>query len=131
MTSQHHLGSLALSPAATDGLGKATALALASTCVDLRVTQVASLTWGVHLDRRTSQRRTRGFLDGVASTAVIIDSKQSQLNCCEAGLPQAIADDHPTLSMMEELRRLERACSGRGFRVFAKCVGVAGWLRRG
>jgi acetamidase/formamidase len=30
------------------GLGKAAALALASTCVDLRVTQVANQTWGVH-----------------------------------------------------------------------------------
>ena len=30
------------------GLGKAEALALASTCVDLRVTQVANQTWGVH-----------------------------------------------------------------------------------
>ena len=30
------------------GLDKGTALALASTCVDLRVTQVANQTWGVH-----------------------------------------------------------------------------------
>jgi acetamidase/formamidase len=30
------------------GLDRATALALASTCVDLRVTQVANRTWGVH-----------------------------------------------------------------------------------
>ena len=30
------------------GLDKATALALASTCVDVRVTQVANQTWGVH-----------------------------------------------------------------------------------
>jgi len=30
------------------GLDKGTALALASTCVDLRVTQVANRTWGVH-----------------------------------------------------------------------------------
>jgi acetamidase/formamidase len=30
------------------GLGRAAALALASTCVDLRVTQVANRTWGVH-----------------------------------------------------------------------------------
>jgi acetamidase/formamidase len=29
-------------------LDKGTALALASTCVDLRVTQVANQTWGVH-----------------------------------------------------------------------------------
>ena len=30
------------------GLDQGTALALASTCVDLRITQVANLTWGVH-----------------------------------------------------------------------------------
>src|SRR6266702_5940657 len=30
------------------GLGKAAALALASTCVDLRITQVANQAWGVH-----------------------------------------------------------------------------------
>ena len=30
------------------GVGKATALALASTCVDMRITQVANQTWGVH-----------------------------------------------------------------------------------
>ena len=30
------------------GLDKAAALAHASTCVDLRVTQVANQTWGVH-----------------------------------------------------------------------------------
>jgi acetamidase/formamidase len=30
------------------GLGKAAALALASTCADLRITQVANQTWGVH-----------------------------------------------------------------------------------
>jgi acetamidase/formamidase len=30
------------------GLGRAAALALASTCVDLRITQVANQTWGVH-----------------------------------------------------------------------------------
>jgi acetamidase/formamidase len=30
------------------GTSRAEALALASTCVDLRVTQVANVTWGVH-----------------------------------------------------------------------------------
>ncbi len=30
------------------GVGKAAALAHASTCVDLRITQVANQTWGVH-----------------------------------------------------------------------------------
>lgn len=33
---------------ALHGTGKATALALASTCADLRVTQVANQAWGVH-----------------------------------------------------------------------------------
>jgi CRISPR-associated protein Csb1 len=42
----------------------------------------------------------RRFLDGAPSQAVIIDSKQSQLNRCEAQLDQAIADDHPVLSLM-------------------------------
>jgi CRISPR-associated protein Csb1 len=40
----------------------------------------------------------RRFLDGAASQAVIVDSKQSQLNRCEAALAQAIDDGHPTLS---------------------------------
>jgi CRISPR-associated protein Csb1 len=35
--------------------------------------------------------------DGKPSTAVIIDSKQSQLNRCEAALALAIADEHSTL----------------------------------
>ncbi len=30
------------------GLAKGAALALASSCVDLRITQVANQTWGVH-----------------------------------------------------------------------------------
>ena len=34
------------------------------------------------------------------SQAVIIDSKQSQLNRCEIALAQAITDGHPTLSLM-------------------------------
>jgi acetamidase/formamidase len=34
--------------AAIFGTSRAEALALASTCVDLRITQVANVTWGVH-----------------------------------------------------------------------------------
>ena len=34
--------------AAIFGISRAEALALASTCVDLRITQVANVTWGVH-----------------------------------------------------------------------------------
>ena len=37
--------SLSLIPTST---GSATAMALASSCVDLRITQVANQTWGVH-----------------------------------------------------------------------------------
>jgi CRISPR-associated protein Csb1 len=40
----------------------------------------------------------RRFLGGVPSQAVIVDSKQSQLNRCEAALAQAVADGHPVLS---------------------------------
>lgn len=42
----------------------------------------------------------RRFLDGIAQHAVIIDSKQSQLNRAEAALQQAIADGHPVLSKL-------------------------------
>ncbi|GAB2474472.1 acetamidase/formamidase family protein [Jatrophihabitans fulvus] len=38
------------------GLSRATALALASSCVDVRVTQVANGTWGVHAVLPTAQR---------------------------------------------------------------------------
>ncbi|MGH3437223.1 MAG: type I-G CRISPR-associated RAMP protein Csb1/Cas7g [Sciscionella sp.] len=40
------------------------------------------------------------FLDGVARPAVIIDSKQSQLNRAEVALQQAIDDGHPVLSRL-------------------------------
>jgi CRISPR-associated protein Csb1 len=40
------------------------------------------------------------FLEGARRIAVIIDSKQSQLNRCEAALSQAIGDEHPTLSRL-------------------------------
>jgi CRISPR-associated protein Csb1 len=40
------------------------------------------------------------FLDGVARPAVIIDSKQSQLNRAEVTLQQAIDDGHPVLSRL-------------------------------
>ena len=51
-------------------------------------------------DKRGEYAYERRYLDGVPSQAVIIDSKQSQLNRCEAALHQAITDGHPTLSMM-------------------------------
>lgn len=40
------------------------------------------------------------FLDGTPGQAVIIDSKQSQLNRCEAALAQAVADGHPVLARL-------------------------------
>jgi CRISPR-associated protein Csb1 len=43
------------------------------------------------------------FLDGGSATAVIIDSKQSQLNRCEAELAKAIADGHPLLSRLPRI----------------------------
>jgi CRISPR-associated protein Csb1 len=42
----------------------------------------------------------RRYLDGELRTAVIIDSKQSQLNRAEAGLELAIEDGHPVLSRL-------------------------------
>ncbi len=51
-------------------------------------------------DNRGKYAYERRFLDGEPSQAVIIDSKQSQLNRCEAALAQAITDGHPTLSLM-------------------------------
>lgn len=58
----------------------------------------------------TRRGETRGeyayesrFLDGATATAVIIDSKQSQLNRCEAELAKAIADGHPVLSRLPRI----------------------------
>ena len=51
-------------------------------------------------DKKGEYAYERRYLDGVPTQAVIIDSKQSQLNRCEAALAQAIADGHPTLSRM-------------------------------
>jgi len=43
------------------------------------------------------------FLDGASAMAVIIDSKQSQLNRCEDELVKAIGDGHPTLSRLPRI----------------------------
>lgn len=43
------------------------------------------------------------YLEGVAATAVVIDSKQSQLNRAELALAQTIADGHPTLSRLPRI----------------------------
>lgn len=49
------------------------------------------------------------YLDGVPARAVLIDSKQSVLNRCEAGLAAAIGDGHPVLSRLPRIEvRYER-----------------------
>jgi len=55
---------------------------------------------GVRGDKKGLYAYERRFLDGTVRQAVIIDSKQSQLNRGEAALQQAVADEHPTLSRL-------------------------------
>src|SRR5690242_15357420 len=45
----------------------------------------------------------RRYLDGVVAQAVLIDSKQSQLNRCEQALHQAIVDGHPVLGRLPRI----------------------------
>lgn len=45
----------------------------------------------------------RRYLDGEIQQAVLIDSKQSQLNRCEQALQQAIVDGHPVLSRLPRI----------------------------
>ena len=59
--------------------------------------------------RRRACTATAALPHGAARQAVIIDSKQSQLNRCEAALHQAISDGHPTLSRLPRVEvRYER-----------------------
>jgi CRISPR-associated protein Csb1 len=51
-------------------------------------------------DKKGAYAYERRFHAGRARTVVLIDSKQSQLNRCEAALEQAITDGHPVLSRM-------------------------------
>jgi CRISPR-associated protein Csb1 len=51
-------------------------------------------------DKKGAYAYERRFHDRRARTVVLIDSKQSQLNRCEAALQQAITDGHPVLSRM-------------------------------
>ena len=51
-------------------------------------------------DKKGAYAYEHRYLDGEARTAVLIDSKQSQLNRCEAALAQAVTDGHPVLSRM-------------------------------
>lgn len=66
-------------------------------------------------DKRGEFAYERRYLDGVPSQAVIIDSKQSQLNRCEAALALAIADGHPTLSRMPRIEVTYQRDSGIEF----------------
>src|SRR5580658_9662487 len=49
-------------------------------------------------DKKGEYAYEKRFLGGASATAVIIDSKQSQLNRCEAALALAIVDGHPVES---------------------------------
>jgi CRISPR-associated protein Csb1 len=51
-------------------------------------------------DKKGTYAYERRFRAGRPRTVVLIDSKQSQLNRCEAALQQAITDGHPVLSRM-------------------------------
>ena len=55
---------------------------------------------GRQSDAKGEYAYEKRYLEGVPSQAVIIDSKQSQLNRCEAALAQAVADGHQVLSRM-------------------------------
>lgn len=51
-------------------------------------------------DKKGAYAYERRYLDGEIQQAVIIDSKQSQLNRCEDALRNAIVDGHPLLSRL-------------------------------
>ncbi len=51
-------------------------------------------------DRKGAYAYERRYLEGEIQQAVIIDSKQSQLNRCEEALQAAIMDGHPVLSRL-------------------------------
>lgn len=54
-------------------------------------------------DDRGEYAYERRYLDGELRDAVLVDSKQSQLNRIEAALAQAISDDHPVLVRMPRI----------------------------
>ncbi len=51
-------------------------------------------------DKKGAYAYERRYLDGKPRPVVLIDSKQSQLNRCEAALSLAISEGHPLLSRM-------------------------------
>ncbi len=54
-------------------------------------------------DKKGAYAYERRFLHGEARTAVLIDSKQSQLNRCESALALAVADKHPLLARLPRI----------------------------
>jgi CRISPR-associated protein Csb1 len=54
-------------------------------------------------DNKGAYAYERRYLDGQIRQAVLIDSKQSQLNRCEVALDQAISDGHPVLSRLPRI----------------------------
>src|SRR5690606_30555140 len=61
---------------------------------------VAPAKFVVQGDKKGAYAYEKRYLDGTIQQAVIIDSKQSQLNRCEMALHQAIVDGHPLLSRL-------------------------------
>ncbi|GAA1503623.1 hypothetical protein GCM10009827_015900 [Dactylosporangium maewongense] len=61
---------------------------------------VAPAKFAVDGDRKGAYAYEKRYLDGTVQQAVIVDSKQSQLNRCEAALQQAVVDGHPVLARL-------------------------------
>lgn len=66
-------------------------------------TSVAPAKFAVRGDGKGAYAYERRYLDGEIQQAVLIDSKQSQLNRCEQALHQAIVDGHPVLSRLPRI----------------------------
>lgn len=64
---------------------------------------VAPAKFAIRGDNRGAYAYERRYLDGDIQQAVLIDSKQSQLNRCEQALHQAIMDGHHVLSRMPRI----------------------------
>src|SRR6266487_4311043 len=54
-------------------------------------------------DSKGTYAYERRYLDGSIQHAILIDSKQSQLNRCEQALQQAITDGHPVLGRLPRI----------------------------
>src|SRR5688572_27958499 len=54
-------------------------------------------------DSKGAYAYERRYLEGSIQPAVLIDSKQSQLNRCEQALQLAITDEHPVLSRLPRI----------------------------